>query len=91
MTQTAAARHDTEWSLPPDLPDEFLAFDESVLTGLDVGAAGKVGLLQLGLVDSDGVTRVQRQYQQAPLHVFRPIYLDPGRPDMAFHLHPAVG
>ena len=84
MTQTLATRQDTEWYLPEGLPDDFLAFDESVQSGLDVGAAGKVGLLELGLVASDGVTRVQRQYQRAPLHVFRPIYLDPGRPDMAF-------
>jgi urease accessory protein len=74
----------TEAALLTDLPDEFLAFDEPVLAGLDVGAAGKVGLLKLRLVNFDGVTRVQRQYQQAPLHAFRPIHLDPSRPDMAF-------
>jgi urease accessory protein len=30
------------------------------------------------------VTRVQWQYQRAPLYIYRPIYLDAGRPDMAF-------
>jgi urease accessory protein len=67
-----------------ELPDEVLAFDGSVRGGLGVGAAGKVGVLELDLVATEGRTRVGRQYQQAPLHVFLPIYLDPGRPDMAF-------
>ncbi len=47
-------------------------------------AAGRVGLLDLRLVPCGGVTRVQRQYQRAPLYIYRPIYLDAGRPDMAF-------
>jgi urease accessory protein len=51
---------------------------------LDVGAAGKVGLLELVLGTHDGVTRVQRHYQRVPLHLYRPIYLDERRPDMAF-------
>jgi urease accessory protein len=66
------------------MPEEATVFEVPVRGGLDVGAAGKVGLLELDLADSDGVTRVQRQYQRAPLHVFRPIYLDAGRPEMAF-------
>jgi urease accessory protein len=66
------------------LPEEVVALDTPVDGGLGVGAPGKVGLLELSLAPSGGVTRVQRQYQRAPLHVYRPIYLDPGRPDMAF-------
>ena len=62
----------------------MLAFDSSVRDGLGVGAAGKVGLLDLGLAPYGGVTRLQRQYQRAPLYIYRPIHLDPGRPDMAF-------
>src|SRR5918992_1218444 len=66
------------------LPDEVIALDESLNGALDVGAAGKVGLLDLALSRHGGVTRVRRHYQRAPLHLYRPIYLDDGRPDMAF-------
>jgi urease accessory protein len=84
MTIPAARRHDCDrWRLRL-LPDHLTAFDEAIRGGLPVGAPGKVGVLELGLVAAGGATRVQRQYQQAPLHVYRPIYLDPGRPDMAF-------
>jgi urease accessory protein len=84
MTHTAPPRHDPAWYTPADLPGELLAFDGSLDGGLGTGAAGKVGLLDVTLAPSGGTTRVQRQYQRAPLHVYRPIYLDPGRPDMAF-------
>lgn len=49
-----------------------------------VGAPGKVGVLELELGPSGGVTRVRRQFHRAPLYLYRPIYLDAGRPDMAF-------
>ena len=84
MTPTAAVRHDRERDRLSHLPPELRVFDESIRGGLGVGAPGKVGVLELDLVAAGGVTRVHRQYQQAPLHVFRPIHLDPGRPDMAF-------
>ncbi|MEV6892221.1 urease accessory protein UreD [Kribbella sp. NPDC051137] len=51
---------------------------------LGVGAAGKLGVLDLALASRAGSTRVVRQYQRSPLYVYRPIYLDPLRPDMAF-------
>jgi urease accessory protein len=51
---------------------------------LPVGAPGKVGVLELTLAASGGTTRVHRQYQRSPLYAYRPIHLDPGRPDMAF-------
>jgi urease accessory protein len=79
-----APRHDPAWYTPTDLPEEVLAFDRSMRGGLGVGAAGKVGLLELSLARCHGVTRVRHQYQRAPLHVYRPIHLDAGRPDMAF-------
>jgi urease accessory protein len=69
---------------PIDLPGEVSAFAAPVRGSLDVGAKGKVGVLDLTLAQFNGVTRVRDQYQQAPLHVYRPIYLDRGRPDMAF-------
>lgn len=83
MTQPAP-RCDPAWYLPADLPQEITALDSSVQGGLGVGAPGKVGLLDIALAPYHGVTRVVRQYQRAPLHVYRPIYLDPHQPGMAF-------
>lgn len=84
MTPATKSRGDAAWYTPTDLPGDVLAHDGSVQGGLGVGAAGKVGLLELTLAPSGGVSRVHRQYQRGPLYIYRPIYLDPGRPDMAF-------
>jgi urease accessory protein len=84
MTTSIMPRDDPSWYAPSDLPDELSAFDDSLREALGVGAAGKVGLLDVALSPHAGVTRVHRHYQRAPLHVFRPIYLDDARPDMAF-------
>jgi urease accessory protein len=84
MTARTATRQDQAWYTPADLPEPLLCFDGCVQGGLGVGAAGKVGVLELTLAPRRGVTRVERQYHRAPLHIYRPIYLDPGRPDMAF-------
>ena len=84
MTTAASPRHDLAWFTPSRLPDEFVALGQSIDGGLSVGAPGKVGLLELGLARLGGVTRVEHQYQRAPLHVYRPIHLDPCRPEMAF-------
>ena len=77
-------RDDLAWATPVDLPAELLALGGAVRDGLGVGAAGKVGVLDLALAPVGGSTKVIRQYQRAPLHVYRPIHLDPVRPDMAF-------
>jgi urease accessory protein len=66
------------------LPAEFLTYRDSVSGGLPVGAPGKVGRLDVALAPRGGTTRMCRHYQRAPLHLYRPIYLDPARPDMAF-------
>jgi urease accessory protein len=66
------------------LPDEFAELDHPVERGLPVGAPGKVGVLQLSLGRSGGTTRIERHYQQAPLHLYRPIHLDENLPEMAF-------
>jgi urease accessory protein len=66
-----------------ELPKEFAGFDRPV-DGLGVGQSGKVGLLELTLEPIAGLTRVVHHFQQFPLQVFRPVYLDPHRPDMAF-------
>jgi urease accessory protein len=79
-----ALRDDSSWCTPSAVPDEVIAYDDPLTGALDVGAAGKVGVLDLAMSRHGGVTRVLRHYQRAPLHLYRPIYLDAGRPDMAF-------
>jgi len=76
---TAAA-----WCTPASLPDEFVALDRRVEGGLPVGAPGKLGVLELSLERHGGTTRVERHYQRAPMHVYRPIHLDAKLPEMAF-------
>jgi urease accessory protein len=71
-------------SWPAGLPDEFVALDRPVERGLPVGAPGKVGELELSLARRNGTTCVERQYQRAPLHTYRPIHLDTNLPEMAF-------
>jgi urease accessory protein len=66
------------------LPEEFHLLDRAVDGRLPVGASGKVGVLELALARRNGATRVERQYQRAPLHVYRPIHLDANLPEMAF-------
>lgn len=84
MTGKAALRRDPAWYTPADLPAAVLAYDSPVRGGPVVGDPGKVGLLDVTLAVSGGATRVVRQYQRAPLHLYRPIHLDAARPDMAF-------
>jgi urease accessory protein len=84
MAERTALRQDPTWYTPSALPEEVVALDDSLRGTLEVGAAGKVGLLDLALSRHGGVTRVRRHYQRAPLHLYQPIYLDGGRPDMAF-------
>lgn len=55
MTQGTVSRQDPAWYTPTDLP---VAFDRSVRGAPGVGAAGKVGLLDLRLAPYGGVTRV---------------------------------
>src|SRR6185312_7250213 len=84
MTQLTVSRCDPAWYMAADLPEQITAFDSPVQGGLGVGAPGKVGLLDVTLAPHHGVTRIERQYQRAPLHIYRPIYLDPRQPGMAF-------
>jgi urease accessory protein len=77
-------RDDRTWCTPTALPPEVLAFGADVKDALAVGAAGKLGVLDLALATRAGSTRIVRQYQRSPLYIYRPIYLDPVRPEMAF-------
>jgi urease accessory protein len=84
VTASSELRNDPSWYTPGDLPEAVTAFADPLQDTLAVGAAGKVGLLDLTLGRHGGVTRVERHYQRVPLHVYRPVYLDERRPDMAF-------
>lgn len=79
----ATGRDDPRHYTLLDLPPDFAAF-ETPVEGLGVGWPGKVGLLELAFAPSGGATRIIHHFQQFPLQVFRPIYLDPYRPEMAF-------
>ncbi|MFC3690232.1 urease accessory protein UreD [Aquipuribacter hungaricus] len=74
-------RDDVTWYTPPDLPAEVAALALPERAGR---RAGKVGLLEVDLSPVGGVTRAVRHYQRTPLFLFRPIHVDPARPDMAF-------
>lgn len=65
------------------LPRELSCFDAPGRS-IDAGRPGQVGLLELTFEPRVGRTRVVHQFQQMPLQVFRPLYLDPHRPDMPF-------
>src|SRR5579871_3353004 len=77
------ARLDPTWYTPIPLPEEVQKFDTPV-THLGVGVTDKVGLLELELTRVEGITRVTRHYQQGPLYIFRPLYIDPQQLEMAF-------
>jgi urease accessory protein len=76
-------RDDPRHYTPPELPRAFADF-ETPVAGLGVGRPGKVGLLELTLAPLAGATRITHHYQQFPLQIFRPLYLDSQRPEMAF-------
>src|SRR4051812_36526661 len=77
------SRTNPDYFTPADLPVDFSECKGSV-DQLSVGSAGKVGLLELTFDTVSGATRLVEHFQQAPLQIFRPLYLDPNRPDMAF-------
>ena len=82
--KSVALQRGFEFRLFPDnLPQEFRAFDRAV-DQLSVGRPGKVGLLELTFALVCGKTRLMHHFQQAPLQIFRPLYVDPVCPEMAF-------
>jgi urease accessory protein len=84
MTKTPVRCRDLAWCSPANLPNEILAFDTCLEGGLPVGTPGKLGALDLTLSTDGHRTRLERHYQRAPLYIYRPLYLDPAQPDMAF-------
>jgi urease accessory protein len=74
-----------EFYIPVDIPPEVLAYD-SQLKQLQVGKAGKLGALTLGL-EGDlerGKTVVKEQYSKVPLFTQRALYLEESIPSMAY-------
>ncbi|TYB43101.1 urease accessory protein UreD [Actinomadura chibensis] len=51
---------------------------------LPVGTPGKVGVLELGFELLGGRTELTRRFQKAPLHIARPLFVDPALPDMPY-------
>ncbi|NEA48276.1 urease accessory protein UreD [Streptomyces sp. SID10815] len=49
---------------------------------LAAGRPGKVGLLELRYARVGERTELVDRYQKSPLQIMRPLYVDPGRPDM---------
>lgn len=83
-TRGSAERYaDPHWYTPSHLPAAFQVFDTPV-AHLGVGSVGKVGMLDLTLAPVAGATRIVHQFQKMPLYLYFPMYIDPGRPDMAF-------
>jgi urease accessory protein len=74
-----------EFYIPVDIPPEVLVYD-SELKQLEVGKAGKLGALTLGL-EGDlerGKTVVKEQYPKVPLFTQRALYLEESIPSMAY-------
>jgi urease accessory protein len=75
-----------EFYIPIDTPPEILAYSAE-LKQLEVGKAGKLGALILGLEkDSErgGKTVVKEQYSKVPLFTQRALYLEESIPSMAY-------
>src|SRR5919107_5270743 len=74
-----------EFYIPVDTPPEVLAYD-SELKQLEVGKAGKLGALTLGLEGDPerGKTVVKEQYSKVPLFTQRALYLEESLPSMAY-------
>ena len=74
-----------EFYIPVDIPPEVLAYD-SELKQLEVGKAGKLGALTLGLEGDPerGKTVVKEQYSKVPLFTQRALYLEESIPSMAY-------
>jgi len=68
----------------PEWVPEAVSRHASDVDVLPTGSPGKVGLLDLSFERVGGRTELTGHYQKAPLHIARPLYHDPGLPDMAY-------
>lgn len=71
--------------IPTDIPPEILAYSSEVKQ-LEVGKAGKLGAIILGLERENGVgkTVVKEQFSRVPLYTQRALYLEESLPTMAY-------
>ncbi|MCS6767706.1 MAG: urease accessory protein UreD [Candidatus Nitrosocaldus sp.] len=73
-----------EFYIPDDIPPEVLAY-EAKLAQLEVGRAGKTGLLYLMLEGaSNGRTVIKEKFSKVPLVVLKAMYLEESLPGMAY-------
>jgi len=72
-----------DYYTPVNIPSEFSQYDLEVPT-LNIGNAGKVGLLALVLENRDGKTTLVENYHKVPLQVQKALYIDENMPHMPF-------
>lgn len=72
------------------LPREVAGYAAPLAT-LRPGSAGKVGILDLSFATVGGRTELVHRFQKSPLHITRPLYFDPERPDLAIVIAMSAG
>ncbi len=72
-----------DYYTPVNIPSEFSQYDLEV-PPLNVGNAGKVGLLVLVLENKEGKTTLVENYHKVPLQVQKALYIDENMPHMPF-------
>ncbi|MCP5005248.1 MAG: urease accessory protein UreD, partial [Planctomycetes bacterium] len=72
-----------DYYTPVNVPSEFSQYDLEVPT-LNVGHAGKVGLLSLVLANKEGRTTLVENYHKVPLQVQKALYIDENMPHMPY-------
>lgn len=85
---TAAARAADDRPAPERYPPQWVPEPvrrhASAVDVLPVGSPGKVGLLDLEFTRIGDRTELTGHYQQAPLHITRPLYPDPAAPGLPY-------
>ena len=72
-----------DYYTPVNIPSEISQYDLEV-PPLNVGNAGKVGLLVLVLENKEGRTTLVENYHKVPLQVQKALYIDENMPHMPF-------
>ena len=72
-----------DYYTPVNIPSEISQYDLEV-PPLNVGNAGKVGLLVLVLENKEGKTTLVENYHKVPLQVQKALYIDENMPHMPF-------
>ncbi|MCX4551468.1 urease accessory protein UreD [Streptomyces sp. NBC_01387] len=85
VPRLSAAHH-----TPRRIPAEVARY-ASVPDTLPAGSAGRIGLLELGFERLQGRTELVHRYEESPLQIMHPLYVDPLRPKMAFTSMTSVG